>query len=1204
MVKYGAILIFTFLCLIRLSVQGQPSNCVKSTEGKEFWFGFMENRISSNPLYPPNYLEVTITSRFTCQYSIMVGKSVVAVASGTLQPNIPVKIQVNRLLAEPYGSENIEEKAIHLVSDKPLNLYAMNWGYNSSDAAVIFPVDALGNEYFAMCYEPHVYEQPNGQPWNGKNSEFVVVASSDQTQVTITPSVVTDKLKPAKVPFTIILNKGELYQVQSMNHPNLPGQGDLTGSFIKSDKPVALYSGSWATTIPKSSSYAWDHLYEQIPPLRTWGRKFVSVPLLSRAKDTYRILASVDNTTIRIGDKPTVILNKGEFHEFMLNANEPALIESDYPVLLAQYSNSNDVDRPASIPQGGPWDGDPSMLIISPVDQTREQVTFVAYNTPEITQNFYVNIVTGDNSVDQILLDGQPIAFQVLPNSGYSYAQVKIAQGNHNLKSTEAGKGFIAYVYGFGGVESYGYSVGFNLSTQLDLGGDIHFVKDTMVLCSGQSKILDAGSHFSSFLWNTGETTQKISVSTKGYYEVTATTSDGCVLTDGIHALESNPIVRLGNDTTLCNPGSLLLDAGNFSSFLWSTQDTTKTIQANSPGLYRVLIRNIYNCSARDTIEVSFTDIPVLTVNKIDSVVCGSKTTTVDIVANKGNYTLSSSDPTVKIQGLTAIVPDYGIYPFTFVAKDQYSCQADTSFTVRFRKNSVVAIQIDSTCAGYSLDARYQGTAVLDKTQFTWIFAGDTIAEGIAKDQISIQLGSNGMKDELSLQIAEEGCQSQKVVMQIDEMPDLNFTPSDTVVCLSGEIKFKATNSKNVIDYAWSWGDGVVEHLSANAVHTYTKEGHYDVQLTARTDKNCTNTIKKEHLLYVATIPSVGFSINENQCLEQGIHPLSYVGSANAKDHFHWDLSSFLPGEVIQDPGDSMGPLRFDLKSQPSANVSLQVISKFGCESEKKSVLLKRKPLFSLLTGESKGCTPLQVEMVAKSGDAVDQIDYRWSFGDGITEDGNNLLHTYIKPDQQYNLVLLASSATTGCSDSLSKLNFVTVYPTPEAAFSMDQDMLFIENPTVTFQNESQGADHFMWNFGDGTTSVEKDPVHQFKVVGYLTVLLEALNSIGCSDTVSGKVSIALQKLYTPNAFSPNAVNEIDREFKLFSSGVMEKGYHLKIMSRWNDVIFECKNEIRGWNGELSNGMMAPPGNYIWILEFTDILGKAHRQMGTVMVVY
>jgi hypothetical protein len=97
---------------------------------------------------------------------------------------------------------------------------------------------------------------------------------------------------------------------------------------------------------------------------------------------------------------------------------------------------------------------------------------------------------------------------------------------------------------------------------------------------------------------------------------------------------------------------------------------------------------------------------------------------------------------------------------------------------------------------------------------------------------------------------------------------------------------------------------------------------------------------------------------------------------------------------------------------------------------------------------------------------------------------------------------------------------------------------------------------------------------------------------------------VGLSKIYTPNAFSPGAVNPVDREFKLFSNGVVAEGYHLKILSRWNDVVFECHNEIKAWDGKLINGTMAQSGNYIWILEFTDFLGRKHRQMGSVMLVY
>ena len=239
--------------------------------------------------------------------------------------------------------------------------------------------------------------------------------------------------------------------MQSGNHDNLTGQGDLTGSYIKSDKPIAFYSGSWSTTIPATSSVsAWDHLYEQIPPVRSWGRKFVTVPLKGRSVDIFRIVASEDQTNIKIGNAKPIVLDRGKFYEFQLSQDQPSMIESDHPVLLAQYMVSNSVDRPAGVAQNN-WDGDPLMLIVSPVDQTREAVTFVAYDTPEIVSKFFVNVVTKIESMSDILLDSQPIIFQVLPNTDYAYAQIAIAKGNHNLNSTQSGKGFIAYVYGYGG---------------------------------------------------------------------------------------------------------------------------------------------------------------------------------------------------------------------------------------------------------------------------------------------------------------------------------------------------------------------------------------------------------------------------------------------------------------------------------------------------------------------------------------------------------------------------------------------------------------------------------------------------------------------------------------------------------------------------------------------------------------------------------
>jgi PKD repeat protein len=178
------------------------------------------------------------------------------------------------------------------------------------------------------------------------------------------------------------------------------------------------------------------------------------------------------------------------------------------------------------------------------------------------------------------------------------------------------------------------------------------------------------------------------------------------------------------------------------------------------------------------------------------------------------------------------------------------------------------------------------------------------------------------------------------------------------------------------------------------------------------------------------------------------------------------------------------------------------------------------------------------------------------------------------------------------------------VFPEPVASFTVNQKILSNENPVAIFTNQSLGADHFLWSFDDGQISHLKDPTHNYVVVGPRRVLLESVNEFACSDTISDVVIISLKKIFAPNAFSPNAPNAVDREFLPYCNGVLQKGYHLKILSRWNEVIFETKDVLKGWDGRQSDGSFAPVGNYIWLLYFEDFLGKFHYQNGTVTLIF
>ncbi|MFO8164039.1 MAG: hypothetical protein R6T98_05850, partial [Desulfatiglandales bacterium] len=102
-----------------------------------------------------HYVEITVTARETTKFRITVGAEEYKFSEEyTVIANSSIQIKIPWELVETNGSEEIQEKAVHLTSEKPVNVYALNWERNTSDAALIFPVESLGKEYFAMCYYP------------------------------------------------------------------------------------------------------------------------------------------------------------------------------------------------------------------------------------------------------------------------------------------------------------------------------------------------------------------------------------------------------------------------------------------------------------------------------------------------------------------------------------------------------------------------------------------------------------------------------------------------------------------------------------------------------------------------------------------------------------------------------------------------------------------------------------------------------------------------------------------------------------------------------------------------------------------------------------------------------------------------------------------------------------------------------------------
>ncbi len=477
--EYRSVTLTWFYLVCQILLTG-PFLFAQSNEGTEFWFSFMEHRDRGNSRM------CMITSKYGTSGTVSIPGSGWA-TTFSVNPNGIATISLPPE-CENIGSEQVRRAAVRVITDQPSSVYIHQFNEFRSDAALVLPVVSLGREYYAMCYA--AYENRDDH----YPSEFLIVATEDQTRVSIRPAANTRAGVPSGRNFQILLNRSETYQVQGSQVSD-----DLTGSYILSDKPVAVFSGNRWTQVPNGCGNR-DNLLEQMYPVETWGREFIAVPSALVEEDIYRVIASENNTTVTIdgqnsGSMQILNLSAGQWREFKL-FRDASLIRSNKPISIAHF-------LVGGLCNGLNGLGDPSMLMLNSNSQLRDTVTL--YNSPfqNILRNF-INIVCKSTDSSSINVDGRTVSaygqsFKTLGPSGeFAYVSLELGSGAHTL--TSAGCGLIASAYGYGQAESYAYGGGANFYK-------INTVQTEDGACLGDSMLFDSGLPASRFKvrWDLGD---------------------------------------------------------------------------------------------------------------------------------------------------------------------------------------------------------------------------------------------------------------------------------------------------------------------------------------------------------------------------------------------------------------------------------------------------------------------------------------------------------------------------------------------------------------------------------------------------------------------------------------------------------------------------------------------------------------------------
>ncbi|MFN4768425.1 MAG: hypothetical protein ACK5JL_00140 [Candidatus Kapaibacterium sp.] len=327
-------------------------------------------------------------------------------------------------------------------ADSAFSAAVLGGGASSSYAMNLIPDAACGRSYVVATSPATTVLDPNspGNIDGSKSgpSQFAVIALQNATQVSITLAAKTSAQTSGVI--TRTLQAGEVFFVQSQLISDVRA-GDLSGTIVAADKPVAFFSGNRNANLPPSGSAVSSAttsgcIAQQTPPLERWKNSHIVTPLSSNEsgvqthKEFVRIYGAVAGTVVWVGNQNIGTVKAGEFIERPVD--QAVGIRASEPVMITQYV--------ASAAVNGDSLGNSALFTVPPVDQWKRSVVVNALQVRDgavkryTTQ--YLTVITHSSAFKSLAIDGQPTELTPKSISGtpYVYLVRKIADGMHTIE--------------------------------------------------------------------------------------------------------------------------------------------------------------------------------------------------------------------------------------------------------------------------------------------------------------------------------------------------------------------------------------------------------------------------------------------------------------------------------------------------------------------------------------------------------------------------------------------------------------------------------------------------------------------------------------------------------------------------------------------------------------------------------------------------
>jgi len=341
-----------------------------------------------------------------------------------------------------------------------------------------------------------------------------------------------------------------------------------------------------------------------------------------------------------------------------------------------------------------------------------------------------------------------------------------------------------------------------------------------------------------------------------------------------------------------------------------------------------------------------------------------------------------------------------------------------------------------------------------------------------------------------------------------------------------------ASSGSSIVSYKWDYeSDGVYDAQGANPGYVYTTKGLRTVTLQV-TDSIGTTAIDTTTIFIINLFPEASFNIS--------------VSEATIFDNITFiDYSVDYDGEVthrLWDFGDgSISTSKNSLHNynlRGDYNVTLNVWDDTGDFDSTSQIIniVNVAPIadFFLVPPDSKIAKAINFEDKSIDPEGYPLV-YLWDFGDGRISTESNPNYAY----ENSGNMTVTLTVTDDLGAQSSKTSYIIIRPNiaPTAGFSYAPENQLI-NHDINFYDLSNDADGYMvgwnWNFGDGSKSNLKDPVHRYTVGGNYSVSLTSIDENGDTDTIFKKVFVVQTYDMTVKVRDLFGSNMGDAEIKVY----------------------------------------------------------------------